>query len=261
MYDIHSHILFGIDDGAKTVDDTVELCQIAEAEGVRAIVATPHIREGVWANDHARISARLDDVREELKKREVAVDVILGCEIYFNSDMIDGIRSGAFPTYADRNRYLLFELPHFFIMRQVQDVVFEFRTAGLTPVLAHPERNAQVMTHLDELRELVRMGTVLQVTAMSVTGKFGRRARKAAEILLDEGLAHVVASDAHHARYRPTRLKEAYMRVASRWGEPRAQALFVDNPKRVIEGLEVDTSVPLEPPARGLTGLIRRVLR
>lgn len=259
MFDIHSHVLFEIDDGAKSVDEAVELCRMAHQEGTKAIVATPHIRESVWPNNRARIEQRLSDLRSELERREVPIEVVLGCEVYFDSAMVDAVRGGAYPTYADRQRYVLFELPTHFVMRQVQEVVFEFRTAGVTPVLAHPERNSQVMRDLDAVRNLVRMGTVLQITAMSVTGHFGRQARRGAELLLDEELAQVVASDAHSPRFRSTRLRAAYDRVARRWGRARAEALFVENPRRVVAGEEIEAP-PREPRRPGLLQRLGRML-
>ena len=259
MFDIHSHVLFEIDDGAKSLDEAVELCRMAHEDGTQAIVATPHIRESVWPNNRARIEQRLADLRGELARRAVPVEVVLGCEVYFDAAMVEAVRSGAYPTYADRQRHVLFELPTHFVMRQVQEVVFELRTSGITPVLAHPERNAQVMKDMDAVRDLVRMGTVLQLTAMSVTGHFGRQAKRAADLLLDEELAQVVASDAHSPRFRSTRLRAAYDRVARRWGQERAETLFVSNPRRVVAGEEIDVP-PREPRRPGFFQRLSRAL-
>jgi protein-tyrosine phosphatase len=260
MYDIHSHVLPGLDDGAKTLEDAVELCRMAAADGVRAIVATPHIREGVWPNRRERILPALEELRQELTRRSVAIEVLLGAEIYFSSEVYAAIGEGAFPTYGDGRRYFLLELPNYFILRQAQRLVFDFRTAGLTPVLAHPERNPQLMGNLLGLEELVRMGALVQVTAMSVTGRFGRAARRAAETLLERGLVHVVASDGHHPSLRPTLLRAAYDRIAARHGEQRARRLLVDNPRAIVEGGEVEGGL-LEPaPPGALRRLLARVL-
>lgn len=259
MIDLHSHILPGIDDGARTLEDSVELCRAAARDGVTTIVATPHIREGRWDNRRSGIASRVDELRAELARRGVPLEVVLGAEVYFACGVLEALQEGAFPTYADGRRYFLFELPNHFIARQVQDLIFECRTAGITPVVAHPERNPQLMASPELLEEVARMGVLFQVTAMSVTGRFGREARKGADQLLARGLVHVVASDAHNASSRPAVLSEAYARVASTWGEERARELFVANPARVLAGEEVDTTLPPPPRAGGLRALFARV--
>src|SRR5262249_1323592 len=157
-----SHVLPGIDDGAKTLEDSVELCRISAAEGVQAIVATPHIREGRWPNRRSTIATRVDELNAELGKREVPIEVVLGAEVYFPCGIPEAVSEGEFPTYADGRRYLLLELSNHFIPRQVQNVVFELCRAGVTPVIAHPERNPTLMGQLEILEDLVRMGGLTQ---------------------------------------------------------------------------------------------------
>jgi protein-tyrosine phosphatase len=262
MYDIHSHVLPEIDDGARSLADSIELCRRAAAEGTRAIVATPHIREGVWPNRRDRIAERVEDLREELKKAQVDIDLVLGAEVFLCSDIVDGLGEGAFPTYAEARRYFLFELPSHFILRQVQQLVFEFRTRGLTPVIAHPERNPMLMSSLEALEELTRMGALLQLTAASITGRFGRAARRSAATLIERGLAHAVASDGHHPQYRPTGMRQAYALVAERYGATTAELLLVENPRRIIAGEEAEGGVLslAGPRPRGLRSLLSRLL-
>jgi protein-tyrosine phosphatase len=263
MYDIHSHVLPGIDDGAKTMAESLELVRLAHADGVRTIVATPHIREGRWQNNRGGISTRLEELRAEVAKAGIPVEVVLGAEVYFAYGIAQAIREGAFPTYADGRRYMLLELSSYAMPRQVQELVFELRTAGVTPVIAHPERNLQLMENLDQLEHLLRMGAVAQVTAMSVTGRFGREAKKAANLLFDRDMVHAVASDGHHPKSRPTLLAEAFKQVSARWGEARAREVFIENPRRIVAGEDLEPRPPAwdEPRKRGLAGLLSRVFQ
>lgn len=261
MHDIHSHVLFDIDDGAKQLDMSIELLRSAAEDGTRRIVATPHIRDELWPNRRPGIVARLEEVRAEVRRQRLDIEVVLGAELYFSSELFAGVRSGEFPTYADRRRYVLFELSRNFVARQVQDTVFRLQGAGIVPVLAHPERNQRLMAQPELVAELVGQGTVMQLTAMSITGRFGRSAKKAADELLRRGLAHVVASDAHRPDKRPALLGEARASIARDYGEARAQTLFVDNPRRIIDGEEVDVAAPAPPRRRGLAGWLARLRR
>jgi protein-tyrosine phosphatase len=260
VYDLHSHILAGLDDGVGTVQESVEFARIACEDGIRVMVATPHIREGRYPNTVPEIESALQSLRQVLAEQGVELRLEAGAEIFLSADLAERVIAGELPTYAG-GRYLLLELPEFFMPRQLEDTVFRMRAAGYTAVIAHPERNAHLMGHPEWADELVRIGALMQVTAMSVTGRFGREAGRSARRLLDKGLVHVVASDAHNTGSRPPRLSEARDFIADRYGPDRAQALFVDNPERILAGLEVSTELAqdVQRTQPGLRGLLARL--
>ena len=264
MYDLHCHILPAIDDGSKKLADSVEFARLAASEGIHKVVATPHIRAGSYENTRGGIEERLGELRKTLRDQAIDVEIVLGAEVYLSPDVVDGVIAGELPTYGGSGKYFLFELPDFFMQRQVEEYVFRLRTAGITPIIAHPERNPQLMNRREHLDNLVRMGSVLQITAMSVTGRFGKEARKAADELLDRHLVHIVASDAHNTTSRPLKLREAYDHIAAKRGPEAAERLLVTNPRKVLEGepLDADPGLDYEDEASGskVTRFLSRLL-
>jgi protein-tyrosine phosphatase len=135
---------------------------------------------------------------------------------------------------------LLVEFPDVGALHNAEDILLRLLDAGMVPVITHPERNAHLQKHIDDLASWVATGCCVQVTAASYTGGFGRRAQASAEELFKRGLTHFVASDAHDCKKRPPNLQPAYDRLADTWGEDRIRPLFVDNPAAALIGAELD---------------------
>jgi protein-tyrosine phosphatase len=235
MIDLHCHILPGVDDGARSLEDAVAICRLAADRGCEAMVATPHQRRGAWWNDDRD---RLRGLARELQ--EAVGDgfrVLLGGEVHTDPEVLDEIHRlphGGILSLAG-SRYLLLELDTYGSPDQAVHLVHETTIAGWRPVLAHPELIPWLGSDSDLMAHLVRLGATAQVTGMSVTGDFGRRAMLDAHRLLDAGLIHFVASDAHDTSRRPPGLRRAYEMIAGRWGEETARRLTSDNPRAVIE--------------------------
>lgn len=242
MIDLHCHVLPGIDDGAKTLEEAVEMCRIAAADGCRAMVATPHQRRGAWWNtDRAALAQLRGSLQEAVGP---ALQVLPGAEIHVDSQLlaeierlgcvpVDGAGTGVLPLAG--SRYLLLEFDGDDLPEEAEDLVHELVVAGWRPIVAHPEFVPWMAASQESVARLVSLGALAQVTAMSVTGDFGRRAQADAHRLIDAGLVHFVASDSHGPRRRPPGLKRAYDTVAGRWGEQAARLLFVDQPRAVVE--------------------------
>lgn len=196
MIDLHSHVLPGLDDGPRTVADAVEIVHAAAAEGVRILVATPHVRED-YPTEPDEMEAALDALRAATDE----VELRGGGELAL--DFIAELEPGELQRFAlGGSNALLLEFPYYGWPLDLPDVVFRLTAQGFRPVLAHPERNRDVIASPERLRPLVDSGVVVQVTAASVEGRLGKTFRDAALDLIGRGFVHVLASDAHTADVR-----------------------------------------------------------
>jgi protein-tyrosine phosphatase len=252
MIDLHCHVLPGIDDGAHTLDEAVEMCRMAAEDGCETLVATPHQRKGEWWNcDRAALAALRRRVQETVGPRprvlpggEIRVDARLLGEMLALRPRTPEDReappapddAGHGPLPLAGSQYLLLELGPEGSLDEAAALVHELTVVGWRPVLAHPEFIHWLAGAPAGVAHLVSLGALTQVTAMSLTGDFGKRAHADASRLLELGLVHFVASDAHDLRRRPPGLRRAWDTIAARWGEEAAQELLVDNPRAVLAG-------------------------
>jgi len=261
VIDLHNHLLPGIDDGAKKVEETLEFLRVARRDGVKVVVATPHMKPGVFDNTREGILERVGLVREAARGDEAeGVTLLPGAEVYFTADLITRAREKRLMTYGDKGRYLLLELPYQQIPMQVDDTIFQLKLLGITPVMAHPERVAYYLENIDRVAASVRLGALTQVTGASLTGKFGDKARDFARAMLRRNLVHVLASDAHDVRYRPPVLSEAIPAAAADVGESAARRMVEETPRAILEGREVEVTLQEETrplPGRGLRARLR----
>ena len=237
MIDLHSHFLFDADDGPRTIAESLEMLRLAERDGTTVMVATPHQRHPAGYDvtpDLAR--SRFEAVRVAAEEAGIRVELRLAAEIHFSEAIPEGIRDGKLFPLSENGLYFLFELPVTTIPGNVFEMVFEFQTRGFFPVLAHPERNFEVMGNPEVARKLHRQGVLIQVTAQSITGGFGRKSEKAAKKLLKWGAVDVIASDTHNATRRPPGLSDA-VRLVTKWvGAAEAERLVTEVPGRILRG-------------------------
>lgn len=259
MIDLHNHLLPGIDDGAKKVDETLQFLRMAREDGVTIVTATPHMKPGVYDNTRQDILERVALVREAARGDAAeGVELLPGAEVYFTADVVDRARRGELMTVGDRGRYILLELPYQQVPIQVDETIFQLRLAGIIPIMAHPERVAYYLEDLERVEASVRIGALTQVTGASVTGRFGSKARDFAERLLKRNLVHLLASDSHDVKHRPPLLTDA-VRAASRIvGEEAARRMVLDTPRAILEGRSVELP-PLARESRRRPGLLRRL--
>lgn len=235
MIDLHIHCLPGVDDGARDMDEAIAMCRMAADSGCRALIATPHQRNEQWWNsDSNRLRALLDELSEAVGELP---RLYLGGEIRIDSAMLDELLrhpdSGLLPLAG--SSYLLIEFNRFGVGPNPKELVHELRLAGWRPIIAHPEFIPELADDPALLGELVALGALLQVTAMSVTGDFGRQPRRRVARMLSDGVVHFVASDAHSVDWRPPGLSRAHQEIARLWGEDTADRLAVENPLAVLE--------------------------
>jgi protein-tyrosine phosphatase len=242
MIDIHSHVLPGIDDGARDIEESVAMLEMAIGTGTTHIVATPHANQR-YRYEPELIGRRISELRQIMGER---VRILRGCDFHLYSRNIDDAVANPAKYSIEGTSYLLVELAEFVYGRMVDAIFERLQTAGLIPIVTHPERNAILIERRDDLARWVAQGCLVQITAGSLLGQFGRKARATGERLIGEGLVHFLASDAHDPVHRTPRLDLAREYVSKRWGEALAERLLVTNPRAVIEG-----AAPPSPPPAG----------
>lgn len=250
MIDLHFHCLPGLDDGPADWDQAVALCRAAAREGTTRIVATPHVLRGEWINED--VAARDELVVRLNALLEGRPAVLPGCEYFFSTEAVALLDHGELGplTGLNRSRYLLVELPPEAPPSSAESVFHEFRVAGLTPVIAHPERHAAFRREPERLERLVARGALCQVTAGSLLGEFGERAARASEDFFARGLIHFVASDAHNLDRRPPRLAAAREYVRRHWGSEAEIGLFETNPEALLVSEPIPWSAERSPAVR-----------
>ena len=233
MIDLHGHYLPGLDDGAADLAVAVAMCRLAARDGCHDVVVTPHLRRDEWPSaSGAEIGAAVARLREAVGAEP---RLHAGAEVRVDSDLLDDLdRDGAVVPLAG-SRYLLLELDPWGIGPDPVELVQELTFARWRPIVAHPEVTPFLTRERDLLERLVEAGALLQVTAASVTGEYGRAPREQARALLEAGLVHFVASDAHGTDFRPPGLRRAFDEIAHGWGEATARRLFVDHPQAVLD--------------------------
>ena len=233
MIDIHTHILPGLDDGASDWDETLKMARAAAAEGITTIIATPHHANGRYDNPAAEVRELVSRANGRLTDAGVPVTIAPGQEIRVHGDLLDAWHRGELLTLAG-TAYVLIEMPFSHIPKDMNELIHELVVLRLRPILAHPERNAEIAARPGLLAELVERGAYAQMTANSLLGGFGRQVRQAAWTLCESGLIHLVSSDAHDPERRGFRLREAYASIHERMGEPW-EAYYKRNAQCVVE--------------------------
>ncbi len=244
MIDVHSHILFGLDDGASTLEESLAMLRVAARYGTTDIVATPHANS-TYSFDPARNAA----LREEISVADPKLPRIhLGCDFHLAASNIQEALHNHVKFTVNCGNYLMVELPDLFEPSAMDEVFRRFANIQVTPVITHPERNPVLQSSPEILARWISQGCRSQLTAMSLTGGFGNAARTSAWLFLRAGHAHMVASDAHDPTRRPPRLDAARKLVEGAIGEERAALLFVDHPRAVIENCDIPMHVePYKP--------------
>ena len=206
------------------------MLRVAAESGTTDLVATPH------ANLTYRFDPKL--IRERLAELAAKSPVRLysGCDFHLSYDNIQDAIENPHKYTINQKCYLLVEFSDLLIFRNTAEIFGRLQDAGMVPVITHPERNGLLRQRIENLQSWIEAGARVQITAQSLTGRFGSRAREFSAALLDRGLVHFVASDAHDCENRPPRLDEAHALLAKRYGESAANLLCVENPKAAIEG-------------------------
>ncbi|MBI2165365.1 MAG: hypothetical protein HYU29_03045 [Chloroflexi bacterium] len=253
MLDLHCHILPGLDDGPKTLEESLAMARLAAQEGTQVLVATPHNRD-VW--EHASIEKALSLIQTlnaALVQSGVNIHILPGMENHLEPDLPLKAQEEQALSF-NGGRYILVELPFFQYPPYVDQVLFQLQVKGFIPVIAHPERCEPIQRKPRLLVELVERGMLSQITAGSLLGSFGSPVARFSQLLLSQGLVHLMASDAHSSKgHRVPLLKEAVAKAARIIGQERALALVNDTPAAIVgnKSIRTERPGPPKPPGRG----------
>ena len=229
MIDLHCHILPGVDDGASSWETAAEMYQIAAEDGIRHIVATPHASDR-YDYDRQRCELLLNRLRALGNSIEFSV----GCDFHCSFDNIEDAVLRPYRYAIGSSSYLLVEFSDFSSLAVMEEALFRLASTGLVPILTHPERNMALVETPEKVLDLVGHGCLIQVTAGSFTGQWGRRSRAISEWLLRKEAIHVVATDAHDPVHRPPVLSKAFDRVTELADHDIAKRLFIENPQAIV---------------------------
>jgi protein-tyrosine phosphatase len=243
MIDIHSHIMPDIDDGARSIEEAVEMARVAFQDGIEYMVSTPHMFNGLSDNPQPpEVVARVAALNEAIGSG--GLKVLPGNEVHVSHEIVELAKTNRVTKINQRN-YMLVEFPQFTVPIGAEDVFYRLLLSGIKPILVHPERNGQIQSHPSIVENFINRGVLIQATAMSVTGEFGPAAKACVDKLLRHNCVHFLATDAHRTKSRPPILSKGRDAAAAIIGPERAAALVEGNPRAVINGEALAISPPI----------------
>lgn len=238
MIDIHSHIVFEVDDGPKTIEDSRALLEESYRQGVRTIISTSHRRKGMFETPEAKIEENFKQVQELAKEIADDLTVLYGAEIYYTSDILDKLEQEKIPRLAG-SQYALIEFSMITPYKEIHTALSNVLRLGVTPVVAHIERYHCLENDEKKVRDLINMGCYTQINSSSVLkpklfGDTYKFMKKRAQFFLEKDLVHFVASDMHNLDPRPPYMQEAYQIISKKYGESHAEQLFRKNQELLL---------------------------
>lgn len=238
MIDIHSHILFGLDDGAQNSEDMLDMAKQAVSDGIQVIVATPHHNDGKYDNPPELIENRAIEANQLLQEHQIPLKILPGMEIHVSGEIVHKLQSGEVLSFNQKHRHILLELPHDHVPRYLNKLIFDIQLNGYIPIIPHPERNKELRGDPNLLYRLVKQGALAQLTAASVVGKFGKNIQKTCFDMIKHHMIHFIASDAHNVGSRGVILSEAYKTIQDKFGIDYVQ-LYQESSEKIIEGKDI----------------------
>ena len=198
MTDIHSHIIFDVDDGSKSIEESLELLKMLSSVGFNNVIMTPHyIEDTEYCSYNSEKLEKLNILRDEVKKHNIGINLYLGNEIFINDHIVEGIQEGKIYT-LNNTKYLLFELPFHNQILGLADFVYEMKIAGYVPILAHPERYSYFQNNYDLVDELKEEGLLFQCNYASILGYYGKESEKLLKYMLKNEYVDYLGTDIHH---------------------------------------------------------------
>ncbi len=253
MFDVHYHMLFGVDDGPQTLEDSLALAEASIADGVTHVVCTPHSNEE-FRFDPVINQERLAAINERLNGR---LTLGLGCDFHLTYENVQDALANRSKYTINGNQYLLIEFPDYGVFQHSSDVLFQLAAKGFVPIITHPERNPELQRRPELIVKMLRVGCLVQITAASLLGRFGKRAQAMSIDLVRKNSAHLVASDAHSVDGRPPSMTAARHFLQREFGEDVANRLCIEIPRAIYFGTHLpplprsDDDYREDPPRRG----------
>ena len=243
MIDIHCHILPNVDDGSESLEESIEMAKIAESEGITRIVNTSHCHFDFKYKKGNELKLELEKFNQVLKEENINIEVLLGNELYYTSDLIERFNELDFFS-MNNSKYILMEFSPINFPKNIEDVIYEIKIRGYIPIIAHAERYKQVQEDVNIVLDCIKEGALIQVNASSILGKNGENVEDTSKKLLDNNMVHFVATDAHSSNRRRPLIKDSYNYILKNYGKEVAEKLFIENPTSVIENRDISILNP-----------------
>ena len=243
MIDIHCHILPNVDDGSESLEESIAMAKIAESEGITKIVNTSHCHFDFKYKKGNELKLELEKFNQALKEENINIEVLLGNELYYTSDLIERFNELDFFS-MNNSKYILMEFSPINFPKNIEDVIYEIKIRGYIPIIAHAERYKQVQEDVNIMLDCIKEGALIQVNASSILGKNGEKAEDTSKKLLDNNMVHFVATDAHSSNRRRPLIKDSYNYILKNYGKEVSEKLFIENPTAVIENRDISILNP-----------------
>ncbi len=242
MIDLHTHILPGVDDGAEDIRETVKIIGEAKKQGITKIVATPHYLEEGYQLSPSEIKSEIKRLKNEVVIKDFDVKILPGSEVFITPDLGKKVEQGTITT-INNSRYILIEFPSGYIPEYVEEVFYDLKIMGYFPIIAHPERNEQIIDDFYHLFKLIKRGLIYaQLNAGSITGAFGVQIKKTAYKLIENNLIHFIASDTHSYSNRRMYFQKGLEKLEE------IDSVYVNRFKENAEKVINDQELKVEPP-------------
>ena len=238
IIDLHSHLIPGVDDGTQTLEDSLKLAKLAVDEGIKHIVLTPHHRNGQFNNYAETIVKQMEELQQAYDNAGIPLTVYPGQEIRLTEYFMDDLFDQKLLSLDGGGKYYLIELPTKRVPSFTKEYLQMMIDQGITPIIAHPERNAEIMKDYSILEEFIEMGCIGQLTAVSYSGMIGEEFLNVARDFIKLNLVQIMSSDVHHIDWRPFNMKSGYDRMEQEFGIGKVQE-FKDNARSIINGDDI----------------------
>lgn len=239
MIDMHCHFMFGVDDGAKNIEESIEILKSAKENGVTGVFATPHfIENDKYSKTKATIDSNINDIKNKLFEENINIEIYPGNEIYITPNIIELIKENKI-SFLNNSKYILVELPLNEPVNYLDDFIFNILSLDKIPIIAHPERYAFVKNNPDLLYKLSENGVLFQLNTGSLLGQYGNTAKKTAKYLLKRNLYSFIGSDSHSSKLAYKKHNKALKHIKTLVNKEEYKKLTTENPLKVIENQDI----------------------
>lgn len=253
MVDIHCHILPGIDDGAQHIDNSIDMAKQAVSEGIHTIIATPHHKNRRYENPKKEILVKVEELNKQLNEQNIPLTILPGQEPAINGNLLHDFQNDEI-LCLNNTHYQFIELPSSHVPRYTTQMLFDLQLKGITPIIVHPERNQEIQERPEVLYGMVDAGSLAQLTAGAVCGKFGKRVKKLSFDLIEANLVHFIASDAHNIYKRSFNMVQAFEEIEAQYGSDLVN-LFQENAELLVVGQNVYKEIPQQVKKKKFLGI------
>jgi len=233
--DLHSHVLYGIDDGSKTIEESIEILKQYEEMGFKNIIATPHyIEETTYNSNNKQKKEIIKKLNQQIKKNKLNINIHIGNELYISNNILELLSKKEIST-LNNSKYLLIELPMNNEISNLNNIVFELLSNDIIPIIAHPERYSYIQKDIKKIEKLVNQGVLLQINYGSIIGLYGKQAKKISKKMLKNNLVSLLGTDIHHPNNETyiniNKIRKKLVKIV---GKQKAHELMLENPNKII---------------------------